>query len=347
VLSGAAALARIGLRPLELDGREALALLSGTSFPAAIAGLAAVRIRHLLAAADVAAAMAFDVLDGALPALDARVHALAHLPAQARCAAHKRAVLAGRERRAAGPARLQDPFSLRCAPQIHGAARTAAGFFATIAEGELASVTDNPLIFDDPPAVLSSGNFHGQALAMAADTMRAAAADLASVSERRTYRLVSPSVNGDLPPFLSPHPGASGYMILQYTAAGLVSELRLLAHPVGPDSIVVSDNQEDHASNAMLSVNTLMESLDRLESVIAAELVCACQGVDVRPYEAVDGHGTRMAHRLVRSVVAPLDADRPPADDVALVADLVAAGSFTRLLDDLMEASVPEITKGP
>jgi histidine ammonia-lyase len=347
LLPGSAALRRAGLEPLELDAREALALLSGTSFPAAIAGVAAVRVRHVLAAVDVAAALAFDVLDGALPALDPRVHALAHLPGQARSAANLRAVLAGRDAGRRGPGRLQDPYSLRCAPQIHGAARTAASFFATIVEGELSSVTDNPLTFDDPVEVLSSGNFHAQALAMACDTMRAALADLAGVSERRTYRLVSPSVNGGLPPFLTPHAGASGYMILQYTAAGLVSELRLLAHPVGPDNVVVSDNQEDHASNAMLAAGTLLESLDRIESVVAAELVCACQGLDLLPRSARPGRGTLAAHALVRSVVPMLDADRAPADDVAEVAALVASGAFTTLLDDLLAEGAPDPTKGP
>jgi histidine ammonia-lyase len=350
LMSGAEGLRRLGLAPLELDGREALALLSGSSWPAAIAGLAAVRVRHVLAAVDVAAALAFDALDGAMPALDPRVHALHHLPGQARSAAHMRAMLAGRERPPRGPGRLQDPYSLRCAPQIHGAARTAAGFFAALVEGELASVTDNPLIFDDPAEVLSSGNFHAQSLAFACDAMRAALADLGGVSERRIYRLVSPSVNGELPPFLSPHPGASGYMILQYTAAGLVSELRLLAHPVAADSVVVSDNQEDHASNAMLAANTLLESLDRIEAIVAAELVCACQGLDVRPSRGTAGRGSLAAHALVRSVVARLDADRAPADDVAAVAQLVASGAFTRLLDELPEeppARGAEPTKGP
>jgi histidine ammonia-lyase len=348
ILPGLLGLKRIGLEPLELDGREALALMSGTSFPAAIAGIAAVRARHVLAAVDVAAAVAFDALDGAMPALDPRVHALHHLPGQTRSAAHMRAVLGGRERvpRAAG--RLQDPYSLRCAPQIHGAARAAASFFESIVAGELASVTDNPLVFDDPVEVLSAGNFHGQALACACDTMRAALADLAGVSERRIYRLVSPSVNGELPPFLTPHPGASGYMILQYTAAGLVSELRLLAHPVGPDNVVVSDNQEDHASNAMLSANTLLDSLDRIESVVAAELLCACQALDVSPRDGRPGRGSLAAHALVRSCVPTLDRDRAPADDVAEVADLVASGAFTTLLDDLLAeaAAVSEPTKG-
>jgi histidine ammonia-lyase len=349
VLPGLLGLQRLGMEPLRLDGREALALMSGTSFPAAIAGLAAVRVRHVLAAVDVAAGVAFDALDGATPALDPRVHALHHLTGQRLSAAHMRAVLAGRERPEGAAGRLQDPYSLRCAPQIHGAARAAAGFFEGIVAGELASVTDNPLVFDNPVEVLSSGNFHAQALACACDTMRAALADLAGVSERRTYRLVSPSVNGPLPPFLTQHPGASGYMILQYTAAGLVSELRLLAHPVGPDNVVVSDNQEDHASNAMLAANTLLESLERIESVVAAELLCACQALDVSPRAGRPGRGSLAAHALVRSVVPTLDRDRAPADDVAEVAQLVASGAFTTLLAALLDdvAVVPDPTKGP
>jgi histidine ammonia-lyase len=325
---GGDALARAGLAPVELDAREALALISGTSFPAAVAALAAVRVRRALDAADVAAAITLAALGGAPAALDPRVHALRRgLPAQRVSAANMRAVLGD----ATAGARLQDSFSLRAAPQVHGAARATAESLAALVTGELASVTDNPLIFDTAPHVVPNGSFHGQALAAGCDALRAGLADLAAISERRVFRLVSPSVNGDLPPFLAPRAGAhSGYMIAQYTAASLVTELRALAHPVAPDSIVVSDNQEDHAANAMLAAGMLTVAADHLETVLAIELLCACQALDLRGGDS--GRGGELVRAIVREHVPALDRDRPPGPDIARIRMLVAEGAFAALL---------------
>jgi histidine ammonia-lyase len=329
-LPGSEALARAGLAPLELDAREALALISGTSFPAAVAALAAVRVRRALDAADIAAAVTLEALGGAVAALDPRVHALRPgLPGAARSAANMRAMLGGAP--SAAGARLQDPFSLRAAPQIHGAARGTAEQVAAVVAAELQSVTDNPLIFDSPPYIVSNGSFHGQALASGCDALRAALADLAAISERRVFRLVSPSVNGGLPAFLAPGGGAqSGYMIAQYTAASLVTELRALAHPVAPDSIVVSDNQEDHAANAMLAAGMLTVAADHLETVLAIELLCACQALDLRG--GPSGRGGEVVRAIVREHVPALAADRPPAPDIARIRTLVAEGAFAALL---------------
>jgi histidine ammonia-lyase len=196
---------------------------------------------------------------------------------------------------------------------------------------ELGSVTDNPLIFDAPPHVVANGSFHGQALAGGCDSLRASVADLAAISERRVFRLVSPSVNGDLPPFLTAQAGAhSGYMIAQYTAASLVTELRALAHPVAPDSVVVSDNQEDHAANAMLAAGMLTVAADHLETVLAIELLCACQALDLRG--APSGRGGDVVRAIVREHVPALGADRPPAPDIARIRALVAEGAFAALL---------------
>jgi histidine ammonia-lyase len=326
---GGEALARAGLAPLELDAREALALISGTSFPAAVAALAAVRVRRALDAADVAAAATLEALGGAPAALDPRVHALRRgLPGQTRAAANMRALLGDAPH--AGD-RLQDPFSLRAAPQVHGAARETAERFATLVADELGSVTDNPLIFDAPPYVVANGSFHGQALAAGCDAVRAALADLAAIAERRVFRLVSPSVNGGLPPFLAPGGGArSGYMIAQYTAASLVTELRALAHPVAMDSVVVSDNQEDHAANAMLAAGMLTVAADHVETVLAIELLCACQALDLRGGPA--GRGGELVRAIVREHVPALGADRPPAPDVARIRALVSEGAFAALL---------------
>jgi histidine ammonia-lyase len=321
-LTGAEALARAGLAPLELDAREALALISGTSFPAALAALAVVRVRRALDAADLAAALTLEALDGDAAALDPRVHALRRgLPGAEHAAASMRAVRGT----AHGGARLQDPFSLRAAPQVHGAARAVADSAAAAVEAELQSVTDNPLVFDTPPHVVANGSFHGQALAGACDGLRAALADLAGIAERRVARLVSP--RSGLPPFLSPRAGAhSGYMIAHYTAAALVTELRALAHPVAPDSIPVSGDQEDHAANATLAAGMLSVAVEHAETVLAVELLCACQALDLRGDAA--GRGAEVVRAIVREHVPALDADRPPAPDIARVRTLVAEGAF-------------------
>src|SRR4051794_5011962 len=323
-LTGAEALDRAGLTPFVPDPREALALISGTSFPAALAALSLVRMRRALDAADVAAALTLEALDGDGGALDPRVHALrAGLPGADRTAATMRAVVG--DGPAPSPARLQDPFSLRAAPQIHGAARAAATSAAATVEAELQSVTDNPLVFDAPPHVVPNGSFHAQPLAAAADALRAAVADLAAVSERRVSRLVSP--HSGLPPFLTPHAGAhSGYMIAHYTAAALVTELRALAHPVAPDSIPVSGDQEDHAANAMLAAGMLSVALEHAETVLAIELLCASQALDLRDTPA--GRGAAVVRALVREHVPVLDGDRPPAPDIARLRALVAEGAF-------------------
>jgi histidine ammonia-lyase len=195
---------------------------------------------------------------------------------------------------------------------------------------ELQSVTDNPLIFDTAPHVVANGSFHGQALASGCDALRAALADLGAISERRVFRLVSPSVNGGLPPFLAAGGGQSGYMIAQYTAASLVTELRALAHPVAADSIVVSDHQEDHAANAMLAAGMLTVAADHLETVLAIELLCACQALDLRP--GPSGRGGELVRAIVREHVPALDGDRPPAPDIAAIRTLVGDGAFAALL---------------
>jgi histidine ammonia-lyase len=203
---------------------------------------------------------------------------------------------------------------------------------------DLTSVTDNPIVFPDPVEVVSAGNFHGQSLALAFDTLRLVLADLGAISERRTFRLVSPSLNGELPPFLTARPGvSSGYMIVQYTAAALVAELRALAHPVSVDNVPTSDNQEDHVSMGMTGALLSLDAAERLETVIASELLCACQALEFHrvPAEAPLG----AVHAVVRERVAPLDADRPPSPDVAALADLVRSRKLSAILADAVMAA--------
>ncbi|MGH3993199.1 MAG: HAL/PAL/TAL family ammonia-lyase, partial [Pseudonocardiaceae bacterium] len=275
-ISGAEALSRLGVAPLVLEAKEALALINGTHFMAGVAALLSVRVGYALDTADAAAAMTIDALLGTASALDRRVHDLRRLDGQSRSAENMRTLIEGSNQVSGNHSGPQDAYSLRCAAQVHGSAREATTFFNRLAEADLNAVTDNPLVFDDAPHVVSAGNFHGQSLALAFDTLRVAMADLASISERRTFRMLSPSLNNGLPAFLSRDAGLSnGYMVAQYTAAALLSELRALAHPVSCDSVPTSDNQEDHVSMGMTAATMALGAVERLETVLAIELVCA------------------------------------------------------------------------
>jgi histidine ammonia-lyase len=337
VVTGAEALASLGMAPLALESKEGLALINGTHFMSAIGGLLAARIGRLLEAVDAVAAATIDALRGALPAFEERVHRLRPLSGQSAAAANIRAALAGSSRTAApGSGRLQDAYSLRCAAQVHGAAREGYRFFRELVVADLNAVTDNPLVFEDPAEVISAGNFHGQSLALAFDTLRLTLADLASISERRTFRLLSPTLNGRLPAFLTHDAGASsGYMVIQYTAAALVAELRALAQPVSIDSIATSDNQEDHVSMGMTAALMALDAADRLEKVVAIELLCACQAIDCDP--GAPGQVVAGLHTAVRDLVPTLEQDRPPADDLAAVLPLIRSGGATAILRAAMD----------
>jgi histidine ammonia-lyase len=336
VVTGAQALAALGLEPVALESKEGLALINGTHFMSAIGAIVAVRVAALLDAVDTVTAATIEALRGALPAFDERVHRLRPIIGQAASAANIRAALAGSTRTAGGPAglgsgRLQDAYSLRCAAQVHGAAREAFRFFSELVTADLNAVTDNPLVFEDPAEVISAGNFHGQSLALAFDTLRLSLADLSSISERRTFRLLSPSLNGRLPAFLTNDAGASsGYMVIQYTAAALVAELRALAQPVSIDSIPTSDNQEDHVSMGMTAALMTIDAVQRLEKVVAIELLCACQAIDCDPGDP--GATVTALHAVVRDLVPPLLHDRPPADDLEAILPLVHDGVVAELL---------------
>jgi len=332
LVSGAQALNAIGVAPLELESKEGLALINGTHFMSSVGAILTVRVRALLEAIDLVAAASVDALRGALPAFDPRVHALRAISGQRESAANIVASLRGSSRTAGpGSTGLQDAYSLRCAAQVHGAAREGFRFFSELVLADLNAVTDNPLVFDDPPEVISAGNFHGQSLALAFDTLRLALADLGAISERRTFRLLSPSLNGRLPAFLTTDAGtSSGYMVAQYTAAALVAELRTLAHPVSVDTIPTSDNQEDHVSLGMTAALMALESAERLEKVVALELLCACQALDCDPGEP--GAPVGRLYAAVRELVTALTEDRPPADDLTAVLPVITGGTAATIL---------------
>jgi histidine ammonia-lyase len=332
-LDGPAALAAAGLEPLVLEPKEGLALINGTHFMAGLGALATVAAERLVDAADAIAALSIEALHGATPAFDADVHALRPLPGQVRTAECLRAMLAGsRATRGPGDGPLQDAYSLRCVPQVHGAAREGIGFCGRLVAVDLDAVTDNPVLVGDPPRVVSAGNFHGQSLALGLDTLRLALADLAAFSERRTFRLLSPSLNEGLPPFLTRDPGASsGLMIVQYTAAALVSELRALAHPVSVDSIPTSDNQEDHVSMGMTGALMAREAVERVRDVLAVELLCAAQAAGLGDTDALAPR-TAALRALVREHAPARGGVRSPAPDLRAVAALIGSDELAALL---------------
>lgn len=330
-VSGAKALEQAGLEPLELGAKEGLALLNGTQLMAGAGSLALHDARLLATSADVIGAMSLEAMLGTTAAYAELLIAARPHPGQIAVAAHLRELLSGSEigeSHRASEHRVQDAYSLRCMPQVHGAVRDALATLAGVLEVEVNAATDNPLVFPSGE-VISGGNFHGEPLAMALDYAKIAVAELASISERRTARLVDAHLSG-LPAFLAERPGLeSGLMIAQYTAAALVNELQTLAHPSSVDTVPTSANQEDHVSMGATSALHLREVVDRAASVLAIEALCAAQGLDFRA-PLRPGQGVADGHAAVRSVAAHRDVDRPPAPEIAAVRDLLWSGRLAR-----------------
>ena len=343
-LPGGEALRRAGLHARILGAKEGLALINGTHMMEACGALALADAWRLLRAAEVAAAMSTEALLGSHVPLDDRIHALRPQAGQPRTAARLRALLDGSEINLshADCGRVQDPYTLRCVPQVLGAARDALTYCGQVFEAELGAVTDNPLIFAEDGDVLTGGNFHGQPLALALDFLGVALAQVASFSERRTYNVVGPhdwdTGPNRLPLFLAPQPGLnSGYMIAQYVAAALVNEIKVLAHPASIDSIPTSAGMEDFVSMGATAALKLRQQLDLAFRVVAVELLCAAQGLDFRR-PLLAGRGVEQAHQAVRRVVPHLDVDRPPAPDIEALAEALRAG--------LLEGLAPETALG-
>ncbi|HEY7138578.1 MAG TPA: histidine ammonia-lyase [Methylomirabilota bacterium] len=329
------ALAAAGLEPLALEMKEGLALLNGTHVMAALAALLVHEATALVRVADIGGAMSLEALMGTHVAFDDRIHALRPHPGQLDSAANLRALTEGSGIIASHRdcTRVQDAYSLRCMPPVHGAAREALHVAREIVVRELGSVTDNPLVFPDDDAVLSGGNFHGQPLALALDVLTIGLAQLAGISERRADRLVNPLTNEGLPPFLAAGGGLhSGYMIAQYTAAALVAECRVLAHPASVDSIPTSGLQEDWNSMGALAALKARQVLGLAQQVLGIELALAAQALDLRaPLEP--GAGTRVALAAVRARVPRLEGDRPVHRDLAAGLALVQDGSVVAAVE--------------
>ena len=338
-LSGAVALQRAGIAPVALEAKEGLSLLNGTQGMLALLSLALLEADTLTDTADVAAALSLDALRGSPGAFDARImHARAYAGASttARNLAHLNEGSQIREshRPPDKDARVQDAYSLRCTPQVHGAARDSLVQAREMAAVELNSATDNPLVFVNESGggdIVSGGNFHGQPLAMAADQVAIAIATLGGIAERRVEQMTNP-LTSMLPAFLTPDPGLnSGFMIAQVTAAALTSENRALATPHSVDSISTSGNQEDYVSMGMSGARRLGQMLHNLRHILAIELLCACQGIDLlAPLQT--GTLARRAYDAVRRVSSKVTADRPLAPDINAVSAVVAQGAIAKVL---------------
>ena len=328
VMSGAEAMRAAGISTLELTQKEGLALINGTQFMTAVGALTVYDALELLKVADIAAAMSFEAQNGIVDALQARMHAIRPHKGQVDSARIVSALLAGSKNvTRQGEVRVQDAYSLRCTPQVHGASKDAVNYVRQKVDIEINSVTDNPIVFSDTAEAISGGNFHGQPVALAFDFLGIALAEIADVAERRIERMVNSSLSG-LPSFLVEKGGVnSGFMIVQYTAAALVSENKVLAHPASVDSIPSSANQEDHVSMGTIAARKAREILGNARRVLAIELMCACQAIDLRGDKGM-GVGTRAAYDCVRAKIPYLTEDRPLYDDINLSEALIIDGSL-------------------
>jgi histidine ammonia-lyase len=333
-LPSAAALRLAEIEPLQLEVKEGLALLNGTQAMAAVGALTLHRAERVTRLADVGGAMTLEALRGTPVAFDERIHAARPHPGQIEVATHLRELLRDSEIRQShlqNDPRVQDAYSLRCMPQVHGAVRGALGHAREIVETETGSATDNPLVFAETGELLSGGNFHGAPLALCFDYAAIALTDLMSITERRVDRLVNPDANEDLPPFLTAHAGtSSGFMMMQVTAVALLSEAKVLAHPASIDNVPTDGGKEDHVSMGMTAATKLRSIVENAEHLAAIELITAAEGLEYRaPLQP--GRGVKRAHEIVRSHVPRLTIDRPLAPDIHKIVAAIRAGEFDSL----------------
>jgi len=333
-LAGGEALKRAGIQPLQLEVKEGLALLNGTQAMGAVGALALHRSERVTHLADVAGAMSLEALKGTPVAFDERIHAARPHAGQVAVAAHLRALLTGseiRESHLQNDPRVQDAYSLRCMPQVHGAVRDALKHARGIVETETGSATDNPLVFSETGDVLSGGNFHGAPLAMVFDYAAIALTDLMSITERRIDRLVNPDANENLPAFLTRQPGmSSGFMMLQVTAVALLSEAKVLAHPASVDNVPTDGGKEDHVSMGMTGATKLRSIVDLAEAATAIELITSAEGLEYRKPLA-PGRGVQSAYEIVRARVPRLEADRSMSADIQSIVEAIRQGEFDSL----------------
>ncbi|HVG35405.1 MAG TPA: histidine ammonia-lyase [Pyrinomonadaceae bacterium] len=330
-MASSEALRRAGIEPLQLEAKEGLALLNGTQAMAAVGGLALHRALRLVCVADVAGAMTLEALRGTPTAFDERIHLARPHVGQRDAAAHLRELLMEseiRESHVDNDPRVQDAYSLRCMPQVHGAVRGALSHAREVVETETGSATDNPLVFAEGEEILSGGNFHGAPLGLALDYAAIALTDLMSISERRIERLVNPDLNEGLPPFLTSHAGtSSGFMIAQVTAVALLAEAKVLAHPASVDNLPTSGGKEDHVSMGMTAAAKLRTVVENAEHTLAIEMLAAAEGLEYRA-PLRPGRGVLRAFEALRRDVPRVERDRALSEDIQKIASLIRQGVF-------------------
>ena len=325
------ALRRAGLKPVELQAKEGLALLNGTQAMHAVGGLALLRAKRLIRVVDVAGATSLEALKGTPAAFDPRLQNARPHPGQREVAKHLMSILEGSDIRRShlkDDPRIQDAYSLRCMPQVHGAIRDALSHCENVLLIESGSATDNPLVFSESGDVISGGNFHGAPLGLTFDYAAIALTDLMSISERRIERLINPDMNEGLPAFLARRPGMeSGFMIAHVAAAALLNEAKVLAHPSSVDSVPTSGGKEDHVAMGMTGALKLRAIVDLAENLAAIELLAGAEALEHRrPLKA--GVGVERAFTTLRKTSPPLTQDRSLSDDIARVAEGIRRGDF-------------------
>ena len=334
-VSGREALEKASLSPVELEAKEGLALINGTQAQTALGCLVIHKANNLAKVADIACAMSLEALKGTSSAFRPELHALRPHPGQIKSAANLLKLLDKSEILAShlDCGMVQDAYSLRCAPQVHGASRDCFEYVEKVLKTEINSATDNPLLFFETGEVINGGHFHGQPVAIAMDFAGIGLSELASISERRTERLVNPNYSNGLPAFLTPQGGLnSGYMIAQYTSASLVSENKSLAHPASVDSIPTSAGQEDHVSMGTTAARQAYSIVENVEKVLAIEILCAAQALDFRK-PLSPGLGALEAHKSLRETVAFLEEDRVTSLDIELALEWIRSGKLVERIE--------------
>lgn len=333
-MTGEEAMKKAGIPVIELTSKEGLALINGTQVMTAVGALTVYDALNLVKISDIAAALSFEAHHGIVDALDHKVHDVRPHKGQMDTAKIMLQLLSDSKMTTRqGDIRVQDAYSLRCTPQVHGASKDAINYVRERVEIEINSVTDNPIIFPETKEGISGGNFHGQPMALSFDFLGIALAELADISERRLERLVNPALSG-LPAFLVEHGGInSGFMIVQYSAASLVSENKVLAHPASVDSIPSSANQEDHVSMGTIAARKSREIMENVRRVLAMEIMCACQGIDMRGNKGL-GRGTKPVYEAVRKSVPVLTEDRPLYEDINACENLITDGTLVKVCQE-------------
>ncbi len=342
IMSGKEAMEKAGIKPIRLEAKEGIALNNGTQLMAAIAALTVHRAENLIKTAEIAAALSMEALLGVSDALDEKIHNVRSHKGQATTAKNMRWLISGSKLIQTGReavakiGRPHDPYSLRCTPQVLGAVRDAISYARKVVEVEINSATDNPLIFPETGVCLSGGNFHGQPIALAMDTLGLALTMVGNISERRIFRLLDEKLNNGLPAFLTPPQTirglSSGLMTAQYTAAALASENKVLAHPACVDSIPTSANFEDFVSMGTTAAQKAMCILENTEYIVAIELLCAAQAIEYRGAEKL-GKGTKKAYKKIREIVPPLKEDKPLNPAIEKLKTIIKGGTLAKIFN--------------